>query len=541
MAIKGFKEVKDNKGYRVDSKDREIFERELKESLFGTSATNWNVFGNTDMIEFVLYDTNDNQLPQGDDGSMVRYISMDNPEIGKYFLINEDIEDIKMNGAKEFLVDTEVLIREAGYSNGIFKTQITLVNRRMGSETPGYDKLWIHEISPSRTEIRILPLNFNDKGILPDLEERYNVFINDGEFRDDTISFVQQYVEELDLTKVFQQILRIKGKVKEGQGYVDLIKKEFKINDFGRFLLDVKTTLVKSIQYWVENKDSNVNSLMYGKSLNSIPPVSLGISEIKTKVIYTLTDIIDFILNKRDILEKSVLSQEEQVTFDEIEDILKTTTDDSEYDTTLPDNIIAPIRGCMDPNADNFNPDATINDGSCIYTPPPVDDVDVVDPPIEIPVRTKTYYWWEDDAWLSYKGVDGLWHKVDGNEYEFNEISFIEGPNIHGDIRTVQKVRISDIDDLVPIDPLDGICLDRQSINYRKPGPCRYFNPIDPRDDFKYDDGFTTYSDDRFNTDGTSYYDELSGNYVYNYDDNRGFDINSSTNTYYTNRNYNEY
>ena len=27
----------------------------------------------------------------------------------------------------------------------------------------------------------------------------------------------------------------------------------------------------------------------------------------------------------------------------------------------------APVYGCTDPNAENYNPDATIDDGSCIY------------------------------------------------------------------------------------------------------------------------------------------------------------------------------
>ena len=29
------------------------------------------------MIEFILYDVSDNQLPQGDDGKLVRYIHLD--------------------------------------------------------------------------------------------------------------------------------------------------------------------------------------------------------------------------------------------------------------------------------------------------------------------------------------------------------------------------------------------------------------------------------------------------------------------------------
>lgn len=508
MAVKGFKEIVDKKGYKVDSKDRQIFERELKESLFGTSATTWDVFGNTDMIEFVMFDSNDNPLPQGEQELMVRYISMDDTNIQKYFIINEDIEDIKLNGAKEFLVDTEVLIREAGYSNGIFKTQITLVNRRAGSEIIEHDKMWIHEISPSRTEIRILPVNENKKGVIPDLQERYDVFINDGEFRDDTISFVQQYVEEMDLTKVFQNFLGIKGKITEGQGYVDLIKKEFKIDDFGKFILDVKTKFVKSMQYWVENKNTNINSLQYGKPLGSIPPVQLSVNEIITKSDYVLHETIDYILTKRDILEKSVLSKEEQITFDEVADILKSTIVDSDYDTTIPDSISSVVRGCMDPNADNFNPDAQEDDGSCIFLPPPVEEIEVV-------IRTKTYYIWSEFGKIKYVNVTGETIFLQGKEYEFFEISFSGMPELVGDIRTTPKTRISDTDDLIPIDN-PGICLDRTSINYRKPLPCKYDTWKTPNDDFEYRDDFVRYPNSEYNySNNNNYYDPQSGNYVF--------------------------
>ena len=488
MAIKGFKEIENQKGYKLDSKDREIFERELKESLFGTSATTWNVYGNSDMIEFVLFDSNDNQLPQGEEGKMVRYVFLDDANIAKYFRISENVEDIKLNGAKEFLVDTEVLIREAGYSNGIFKTQITLLNRRAGSETIEYDKMWIHEISPSRTEIRILPVSTTENIVKPDLQERYNVYINDGDFRDDTISFVQEYVEAMDLNKIFAQMLAIKGKITEGSKYIDLIKQEFKIDDFGKFFLDIKTKFIQSMQYWVENRNSNINSLQYGQILTVVPPIDLGVYEIQTKSLYTLTETIDYLLNKRDILEKSTLSIEEQITFDEIQDILKTTTEDSIYDTTIPESISAAVRGCMDPNAENFNPDATVEDGSCIYPIPPIEEVETpVEEPVSVDtvIRTKTYYWWENDAWLSYKGVDGTWHKVEDVEFEFNEISFIEGPNIHGDIRTYPKPVI-----------IQQRCTDPTAINYGQVGVCEY-NPvyINPHG-IENGDGFIVYPDD---------------------------------------------
>ena len=48
MAIKTFKEILDNKGYRIDSNDRKIFEQGNLQSFFG--------FGDNDCIEFAIYD-----------------------------------------------------------------------------------------------------------------------------------------------------------------------------------------------------------------------------------------------------------------------------------------------------------------------------------------------------------------------------------------------------------------------------------------------------------------------------------------------------
>ena len=56
MAIKTFKEIIDNKGYRISTKDREIFEEGNLQSFFG--------FSDSDMIEFIVYDANENQLPK---------------------------------------------------------------------------------------------------------------------------------------------------------------------------------------------------------------------------------------------------------------------------------------------------------------------------------------------------------------------------------------------------------------------------------------------------------------------------------------------
>ena len=37
--------------------------------------------------------------------------------------------------------------------------------------------------------------------------------------------------------------------------------------------------------------------------------------------------------------------------------------------------VSAPVYGCTDPNATNYNPNATVNNGTCTYPPPPTVDV----------------------------------------------------------------------------------------------------------------------------------------------------------------------
>ena len=159
MAIKEFKEILQKEAKRIDIKDRKIFERGRMPAFFGR--------GVTDTIEFILYDNGDNQLPQGENGKLVRYINISEIDnIRKYVMIARGAAS---NQSPEYFVDVEKLINEAGYKNGLFRTQITLLNKRVGSEH-FQNKLWIHEISPSRTEIRVLPLKTEDKRLQRDLK-----------------------------------------------------------------------------------------------------------------------------------------------------------------------------------------------------------------------------------------------------------------------------------------------------------------------------------------------------------------------------------
>ena len=431
MAIRGFKEIIDKRGYKVSAKDRTIFEREIGKSYFG--------MGISDMIEFIVYDSNNNQLPQGDSGQLVRYIPLDTENIRKYFLITQNPSNMKMNGASEYIIDIEKLITESGYSNGIFKSQVTLLNRRVGSETIKKDKLWIHEISPSRTEIRVLPIEDENEEIYPDLQKRLDIILKMGDFRDDTIYFVKSMVESIKVEDVIKSFLTINGSVQSGENYVKLIQAEFKIQSWDLFIQQIREKLIEGAQYFIENKDWNISSNNYGKPLPTPRDLELSVNKIVETLNSILIKVIDKYLPKRTYQEENILTLDEQITLDEVKQLLKTITSGTKYDTDQ--IVINPVRGCTNPNAKNYNPLATEDDGTCVFqsTPTPV--------PTVTPggnLVTKTWYGWKDGSKVKYLSESG------GSIQTFNEfdeftLTYFENTfkiAEDGDVRELPKTAI---------------------------------------------------------------------------------------------------
>lgn len=455
MAITGFKNIIDNKGYKVDDKDREVFEEGIQKSYFG--------LGVADEIEFVLYDSNDNKLPQGENGDKVRYIKLNSSNIGEYFLMTDLNSNKRPTRASEYIVDVEKLIREAGYSNGVFKTQVTLLNRRAGSEKREGDKLWIHEISPSRTEIRVLPLR--SKKIIKDLEDRYTALIEEKEFRDDTIYFIRELAESVTINDVRTALVTEKGTVSQGEKYISLIQQEFKIYNFENFLSKIRDKFLQAVDYYIAGRNYNPNSLNFGKPLGDTEiPIELSLEKIKRDLITILLQCIDLFLVKRNIQDENILTEDEQKTIDKLKEIRRTRTNDNifESDGLAEEKAVV---GCTDPRAKNYNPLAKREDGSCVYE---MEDKDVLgctdvnainyndkatedDGSCRYEERDgkllfgQKYYIWSFKAAWEWKSENGTIQRGKGREYESFSINHFEGtfkvtgPN--ADIRKYPKPR----------------------------------------------------------------------------------------------------
>lgn len=292
MAIKSFKEIIDNKGYRISAEDRDIFEEGRLQSFFG--------FSDNDYIEFIAYDINDNQLPLKIDElgneELVKYIKINTDTIRNYFLVEDGVVLERGLLPNQYFIDVSRILKESGYSDGIFKVQFSLINKRLGEFNPSLrSKIWIKEISPSRTEIKVLP-QINSIANEGDLRTRFEIFRKDGDFRDDTYPLIPNYVG-----KIRPQLIEQFIKNSYTTNFFNKLENEFQIN-VETLSTTIYNKLLESISYHFDNRYSSIRDVNYGKPKNTQVPIELSKSEIKNEIKNLLVEIVDFYLPKRELL-----------------------------------------------------------------------------------------------------------------------------------------------------------------------------------------------------------------------------------------------
>jgi hypothetical protein len=308
MAIKTFKEIIDDKGYRISSKDRAIFAEGTLQSFFG--------FTDSDMIEFILYDVNDNQLPQGEFDELIRYIPMNSENIKDYFLIADGTTFQAFQFPTEYFIDAERLINEAGYANGIFKTQITLLNKRVGYESPN-EKLWIKEISPSRTEVKLLPLR-NDVADKTDLLKRFGVMTKGRQFREDIIPFIPTFIESITPITIDSFIKKIYTKK-----WYDKMVAEFGIAGFDTLMTRIHAKFSASMFNEFSNRDSSINSNNYGNPKKTQSSLSFSKDDVFKVAQRIIVEVIENYLPKRTIQSETDIDTIFDESYDKIAKVLQ--------------------------------------------------------------------------------------------------------------------------------------------------------------------------------------------------------------------------
>ena len=321
MAIETFKNIIDNKGYRISDKDRKIFERGDLQSFFG--------FSNSDMIEVVVYDVNDNELTLTN-GRTVKYIPLTNENIRDYFLVSNGTIFQQYQFPSEYFIDIERILREEGFNNGIFKVQATLLNARIGTPDET-NRLWIQEISPSRTEVRLLPLK-NDINENNETYERFNIFVNGGDFREDTLQAVPAFLGKITPDKIYYNLTN-----KYGSEFIHKLQQEFSITDFDKLLTTIHEKFIESAQYEFGNKISDINDVNYGKDKQIPPTLQLSISDIKNTCLLLLSKSIDKYLPTRTLSYKSNESITQEDSIDNYPGLVR----QRKSDIDIPTNVLS--------------------------------------------------------------------------------------------------------------------------------------------------------------------------------------------------------
>jgi hypothetical protein len=263
---------------------------------------------------------------------------------------------------------------EAGYTNGIFRTQVTLINKRAGSDKQK-DKLWIQEISPSRTEVRLFPLKEGVE-LNPELKTRYDAFVNDREFREDTISYVIEFIENIKPTEI-STFLRSKYQ----KVWLDNLVNEFKIQNFELFVNTIYEKFVQSCIYEFTNRISDLGNLNYGKPKSTKPSIVLSKELVITLCKKILTETINYYLPRQDNRTQTNTLAAFDASLDEVSDILQRSESDTVYNSkqvqivftqvsasAVSENVFTLNTLIKDTGADTSN--ATSEDSEPTYTPP---------------------------------------------------------------------------------------------------------------------------------------------------------------------------
>lgn len=213
-------------------------------------------FGNTpyDVIEVSVYDENNTLLKQKSDKN-VAYIKSTDIKNYIYNITN-------YTGKKEVAIDVEKLLNDIGFNNGIYKVNLNFVRNRVGSENEN-TRVWIHEISPSREEIRVIPLKTKDVTInnitnaqFKNLKSLTKDFIY---YKNSILNIINSFDNNF-LSKIDDYLI-----AQYGKDYINILKKDFGVRDFEGYKKRIFDTFKNAVTYYLTNKEYDISNPNFGK------------------------------------------------------------------------------------------------------------------------------------------------------------------------------------------------------------------------------------------------------------------------------------
>ena len=206
-----------------------------------------------DVMEVSVYDVNNTLLPQKS-GQNVAYIKRNSIGSYMYSLTN-------VLGRKELAINIEKLLNDLGFTNGILKVNINFVRSRVGSENQ-LERVWIHEISPSREELRIIPLKTNN----PQLNiNNTKQFLNLNNLNRDFKFYKKNILDGLDSFETTSlQSIDDALVAKFGNDFQAILKKDFGLSNFKEFKKKIFIDFRNSVTYWLTNKNYDITQSTFG-------------------------------------------------------------------------------------------------------------------------------------------------------------------------------------------------------------------------------------------------------------------------------------
>lgn len=206
-----------------------------------------------DVMEVSVYDINNILLPQKS-GKNVAYIKKNSIGSYMYSLTNT-------LGKKELAINIEKLLNDLGFTNGILKVNINFVRSRVGSENE-LERVWIHEISPSREELRIIPLKTNN----PQLNiNNTKQFLNLNNLNRDFKFYKKNILDGLDSFETTSlQSIDDTLVAKFGNDFQAILKKDFGLSNFKEFKKKIFIDFRNSVTYWLTNKNYDITQSTFG-------------------------------------------------------------------------------------------------------------------------------------------------------------------------------------------------------------------------------------------------------------------------------------
>jgi hypothetical protein len=164
-------------------------------------------------------------------------------------------------GKKELAINIEKLLNDLGFTNGILKVNINFVRSRVGSENE-LERVWIHEISPSREELRIIPLKTNN----PQLNiNNTKQFLNLNNLNRDFKFYKKNILDGLDSFETTSlQSIDDALVAKFGNDFQAILKKDFGLSNFKEFKKKIFIDFRNSVTYWLTNKNYDITQSTFG-------------------------------------------------------------------------------------------------------------------------------------------------------------------------------------------------------------------------------------------------------------------------------------